>query len=86
MKHENDFALLFCEKSWLINYWREKIVFSSLTVVPTVKSVVGLVAAPVESHVTLQCIVEAYPKPLNTWYRNEGIVLYHLLFILRDDQ
>lgn len=27
-----------------------------------------------ESHVLLQCIVEAFAKPLNTWYRNEGIV------------
>lgn len=75
------------ENSWLINY----LFFSHpFTVVPTVKSVVGLVAAPVESHVTLQCIVEAYPKPLNTWYRNEGIVSHFSLsissIILRDDQ
>jgi hypothetical protein len=35
-----------------------------------------LVGAPVESHVLLQCIVEAFPKPLNTWYRGEGIVRF----------
>lgn len=44
------------------------------TVPPSVKAVNQLVGAPVESHVQLQCIVEAFPKPLNTWYRNEGIV------------
>ncbi|CRL01622.1 CLUMA_CG014425, isoform A [Clunio marinus] len=44
---------------------------------PTVKAVNQLVGAPVESHVLLQCIVEAYPKPLNTWYRNEETKLYH---------
>lgn len=43
-----------------------------LAVPPTVKAVNQLVGAPVESHVTLQCIVEAYPKPLNGWYKNEG--------------
>jgi hypothetical protein len=37
-----------------------------------VKAVNQLVGAPVESHVLLQCIVEAFPKPLNTWYRLEG--------------
>jgi hypothetical protein len=43
-----------------------------------VKAVNQLVGAPVESHVLLQCIVEAYPKPLNTWYRNEADTkLYH---------
>lgn len=31
-----------------------------------------LVGAPVDSRVTLECIVEAFPKPLNGWYRNEG--------------
>lgn len=25
-----------------------------------------------EKEVTLECIVEVYPKPLNGWYRNEG--------------
>jgi len=52
---------------WLIN-----LRFLSLAVPPSVKAVNQLVGAPVESHVTLQCIVEAFPKPLNTWYRNEG--------------
>lgn len=36
-----------------------------------------------ESHVLLQCIVEAFPKPLNTWYRNEGIVSAILLHLSR---
>lgn len=44
---------------------------------PSVKPSVGLVGAPVESHVLLQCIVEAFPKPLSTWYRNEDTKLYH---------
>ncbi|CAO1340448.1 unnamed protein product [Diamesa hyperborea] len=43
---------------------------------PTVKASNQLVGAPVESHVLLQCIVEAYPKPLNGWYRNEDTKLY----------
>lgn len=46
------------------------------SVPPSVKAVNQLVGAPVESHVLLQCIVEAFPKPLNTWYRNEGIYIY----------
>ena len=52
---------------WLINLY---IFF--MTVQPTVKAVIQLVLAPVESNVLVQCIVEAYPKPLNTWYRHEG--------------
>lgn len=27
-----------------------------------------------EREVTLECIVEVYPKPLNGWYRNEGTI------------
>lgn len=46
------------------------------SVLPSVKPSVGLVGAPVESHVLLQCIVEAFPKPLNTWFRGEGIVQF----------
>ncbi len=46
--------------------------FLLLSVPPSVKAVIQLVLAPVESNVLLQCIVEAYPKPLNTWYRHEG--------------
>ncbi|XP_055643967.1 protein amalgam [Toxorhynchites rutilus septentrionalis] len=43
---------------------------------PNVKAGNQLVAAPVESHVMLQCIVEAFPAPLNGWYKNDGIKLY----------
>lgn len=39
------------------------------------KAVNQLVGAPVDSRVMLQCIVEAFPKPLNGWYRNEGLFL-----------
>nr|XP_029733393.1 lachesin-like [Aedes albopictus]XP_029733394.1 lachesin-like [Aedes albopictus] len=39
---------------------------------PSVKAGNQLVAAPVESHVMLQCIVEAFPTPLNGWYKNDG--------------
>lgn len=46
--------------------------FISLPVPPSVKAVNQLVGAPVESHVTLQCLVEVFPKPLNGWYRNDG--------------
>lgn len=42
------------------------------TVPPSIKAVNQLVGAPVEREVTLECIVEVYPKPLNGWYRNEG--------------
>lgn len=51
-----------------------------LAVPPTVKAVNQLVGAPVESHVTLQCIVEAYPKPLNGWYKNEGRLNFFIYF------
>lgn len=47
-------------------------VSSLFTVPPTIKAVNQLVGAPVEREVTLECIVEVYPKPLNGWYRNEG--------------
>nr|XP_029715197.1 protein amalgam-like [Aedes albopictus] len=43
---------------------------------PSVKAGNQLVAAPVESHVMLQCIVEAFPTPLNGWYKNDGVKLY----------
>ncbi|XP_058450165.1 protein amalgam [Malaya genurostris] len=43
---------------------------------PSVKAGNQLVAAPVESHVMLQCIVESFPTPLNGWYKNDGIKLY----------
>ncbi|XP_055589719.1 protein amalgam-like [Uranotaenia lowii] len=43
---------------------------------PSVKADNQLVAAPVESHVLLQCTVEAFPAPLNGWYKNDGVKLY----------
>ncbi|XP_038110933.1 lachesin [Culex quinquefasciatus] len=43
---------------------------------PSVKAGNQLVGAPVESHVMLQCIVEAFPTPLNGWYKHDGIKLY----------
>ncbi|XP_041451214.1 limbic system-associated membrane protein isoform X2 [Drosophila obscura] len=44
---------------------------------PAIKAVNQLVGAPVEREVTLECIVEVYPKPLNGWYRNEGNIKLH---------
>ncbi|XP_075150636.1 dpr-interacting protein lambda [Haematobia irritans] len=44
---------------------------------PSIKAVNQLVGAPVEREVTLECIVEVYPKPLNGWYRNEGNLKLH---------
>ncbi|XP_036322337.1 lachesin [Rhagoletis pomonella] len=44
---------------------------------PTIKAVNQLLGAPVEREVTLECIVEVYPKPLNGWYRNEGNLKLH---------
>ncbi|KAL9707704.1 hypothetical protein quinque_011222 [Culex quinquefasciatus] len=38
---------------------------------PSVKAGNQLVGAPVESHVMLQCIVEAFPTPLNGWYKHD---------------
>ncbi|XP_041777693.1 protein amalgam [Anopheles merus] len=43
---------------------------------PNVKAGNQLVAAPVESHVLLQCIVEAFPTPLNGWHKHDGMKLY----------
>lgn len=58
------------------------IIFLSLFAVPpTIKAVNQLVGAPVEREVTLECIVEVYPKPLNGWYRNEGTIELILLLI-----
>jgi hypothetical protein len=45
----------------------------SHAVPPTVKAINQLVGAPLESHVLLECLVEVHPKPLNGWYRNEGM-------------
>lgn len=39
---------------------------------PSVKAVNQLVGAPVESHVSFACIVEAFPKPLNRWFSRGG--------------
>lgn len=50
------------------------IFLSLFAVPPTIKAVNQLVGAPVEREVTLECIVEVYPKPLNGWYRNEGTI------------
>ncbi|XP_049302808.1 lachesin [Bactrocera dorsalis] len=44
---------------------------------PSIKAVNQLLGAPVEREVTLECIVEVYPKPLNGWYRNEGNLKLH---------
>ncbi|XP_037728694.1 uncharacterized protein LOC119559705 [Drosophila subpulchrella] len=44
---------------------------------PTIKAINQLVGAPVEREVTLECIVEVYPKPLNGWYRNEDNIKIH---------
>ncbi|KRK05534.1 lachesin isoform X1 [Drosophila yakuba] len=44
---------------------------------PTIKAISQLVGAPVEREVTLECIVEVYPKPLNGWYRREGNIKMH---------
>ncbi|XP_050746331.1 protein amalgam [Drosophila biarmipes] len=44
---------------------------------PTIKAINQLVGAPVEREVTLECIVEVYPKPLNGWYRNEENIKLH---------
>lgn len=35
-----------------------------------------------EREVTLECIVEVYPKPLNGWYRNEGTI-EHILGLIK---
>ncbi|CAD6997260.1 unnamed protein product [Ceratitis capitata] len=44
---------------------------------PSIKAVNQLLGAPVEREVTLECIVEVYPRPLNGWYRNEGNLKLH---------
>ncbi|XP_063701806.1 lachesin [Culicoides brevitarsis] len=44
---------------------------------PSVKAPNVLVGSPVEANVLLQCMVEAFPKPLNGWYKNEGQKIYH---------
>ncbi|EDW86108.2 uncharacterized protein Dwil_GK23444 [Drosophila willistoni] len=44
---------------------------------PTLKAINQLVGAPIDREVTLECVVEVYPKPLNGWYRNEGNLKLH---------
>ncbi|XP_066599595.1 lachesin-like [Prorops nasuta] len=39
---------------------------------PLIKVSNQLVAAPANSDVTFQCLVEASPKPMNTWHRDNG--------------
>jgi hypothetical protein len=41
-------------------------------VAPSVKPSTQLLGAPVESNVLLQCIVESFPKPLNSWLKSDG--------------
>ncbi|CAD7079680.1 unnamed protein product [Hermetia illucens] len=44
---------------------------------PTIKEVVDVMVSPVDSDVTLQCIAEVFPKPLNGWHRNETKIKIH---------
>lgn len=43
-----------------------------IAVAPSVEVPNELVSAPLESSVLLQCTVEAFPKPLNQWYKSDG--------------
>lgn len=45
------------------------------TVSPAVTATTTLVMSPVNAKGKLQCTVEAFPKPLNGWYKSEGIKL-----------
>lgn len=67
-----EYIIIFLQKvfgaSVFKKYWPQ----FYISVPPTIKAVNQLVGAPVEREVTLECIVEVYPKPLNGWYRNEG--------------
>lgn len=47
-------------------------IFFSFAVPPTVKSPNNVIGAPIDSNVTMQCLVEVFPKPLNGWFRNDG--------------
>lgn len=42
------------------------------TVIPQVKVTNQLVGAPLGSDVELQCYIEASPKAMNSWYREDG--------------
>ncbi|XP_034933668.1 lachesin [Chelonus insularis] len=44
---------------------------------PVIKVTNQLVGAPVNRNVTLECIVEASPRAMNTWYNNKGEKLMH---------
>ncbi|CAH2085444.1 unnamed protein product [Euphydryas editha] len=47
--------------------------------IPQVKVTNQLVGAPLGSHVELQCYIEASPKAMNSWYREDALVSDKLL-------
>lgn len=49
------------------------------TVIPQVKVTNQLVGAPLGSDVQLQCYIEASPKAMNSWYREDGKCNYSML-------
>lgn len=64
--------IIICVLLFSLNF-RFFLIFHFLhPVSPSVKAGNQLVGAPVESHVMLQCIVEAFPTPLNGWYKHDG--------------
>lgn len=52
-----------------------RLFFIILTVIPQVKVTNQLVGAPIGSDVELQCYIEASPKAMNSWYREDGTYL-----------
>ncbi|CAK1544096.1 unnamed protein product [Leptosia nina] len=47
--------------------------------IPQVKAALQLVGAPLGSDVELQCYIEASPKAMNSWYREDALVSDKLL-------
>ncbi|XP_050665524.1 lachesin-like [Leptidea sinapis] len=47
--------------------------------IPQVKAALQLVGAPLGSEVELQCYIEASPKAMNSWYREDALVSDKLL-------
>jgi hypothetical protein len=55
------------------------------TVYPIIQVHNQLVGGPLGSNITLDCMVEASPKPINYWARESGkFIINPLLYILVD--
>lgn len=56
---------------------------SFFTVQPLIGVTDKILAAPIETDMTLQCRVEASPKAMNTWFKYPGKDLIHITHVCK---